>query len=82
MIKVIADNPEQQDLADYLEEISQPYIRLVQQSTFDSLIDGRVRFVKAEIVNDELVYSIIFPDEEVPPEFEETFHKHFYDILA
>lgn len=64
MIKVIADNPEQQDLADYLEEISQPYIRLVQQSTFDSMLDGRVRAVIVEVIDDEIIYKIIFPEEE------------------
>lgn len=63
MIKVIADNPEQQDLADYLEEIAQPYIKLVTQARFDSLVDGRARAVKVEVINDEVVCSIIFPDE-------------------
>jgi hypothetical protein len=63
MIKVIADNPEEQDLADYLKAISQPYIRLVQQSAFDSMLDGRIRAVIVEVIGDEINYRIIFPEE-------------------
>jgi hypothetical protein len=63
-MKIIADDPNQQHLADYIEQITEPYIRLVQQATFDSLVDGKVRAIKTEIIDDEIVHSVIFVEGE------------------
>lgn len=63
MIKIIANDPKEQDLADYLEFISQPYVKLVTEAHFDSLVDGRVRAIKTEVVDNELVFTVIFPEE-------------------
>ena len=63
MTKIIADNPKEQDLADYLEAISQPYVKLVTEAHFASMVDGRIRAIKTEVVNDEIVHTVIFPNE-------------------
>ena len=63
MIKIIANNPKEQDLADYLEVISQPYVKLVTEAHFASFLDGRVRAIKTEVVDNELVHTVIFPNE-------------------
>lgn len=63
MIKIVANDSKEQDLADYLEFISQPYVKLVTEAHFDSLVDGRVRAIKTEVVNDEIVHTVIFPNE-------------------
>ena len=65
MIKITADNSSEQDLADYLEFISQPYVKLVTEAHFASMVDGRVRAIKTEVVNDEIVCTVIFPNEVV-----------------
>lgn len=62
-MKIIANNPKEQDLADYLEFISQPYVKLVTEAHFASFLDGRVRAIKTEVVNDELVHTVIFAQE-------------------
>ena len=59
-MKIIADDSKEQHLADYLEQITEPYIRLVQQATFDSLVDGKIRAIKTEVINDEIVHSVVF----------------------
>lgn len=48
---------------EYIEQITEPYIRLVQQATFDSLVDGKVRAIKTEVINDEIVHSVVFVEE-------------------
>lgn len=63
MIKIIANNPKEQDLADYLEFISQPYVKLVTEAHFDSLVDGRLRAIKTIETENGLEFSIIFPNE-------------------
>ena len=63
MIKIIADNPSEQDLADYLEAISQPYIAAVTKMHFDSIVDGRIRAIEIVETENGLEYNIIFPTE-------------------
>lgn len=62
-MKIVANDPKEQDLADYLEAISEPYVKLVTEAHFDSLVDGRLRAIKTEIVDNELVFTVIFPQE-------------------
>jgi len=63
MIKIIADDPKEQDLADYLEAMSQPYVAAVTKMHFDSMLDGRIRAIEIVETENGLEYNIIFPME-------------------
>jgi hypothetical protein len=63
MIKITANDPKEQDLANYLEAISQPYVAAVTQANFDSMLDGRIRAIEIVETQNGLEYNIIFPME-------------------